>query len=290
MKILIYSFGYSWHFGGIVVLHKLAELISQLGYETYLLNGEKSKAGRAKCIEMQEAIEIANDSQTVVIYPEIVSGNPLNADKVARWILFFPGVNGGEIKYGSSEFVFTYSEHFVENTEYSNLLVVRIIETMVDDFYDLSLTRSKDAVLVKKGHFEMENRASLFLDPVIDSLYELESFDQIINNTNHISDYNLQLNQIRNFISYDNHTYHSVLASFAGCVSIVIPEIGKTSDKFFRDFPEAKIAGVHYGFEELSKGTLRKDLYKRRIDEIETENVSGTRALLDSLKAHFKLE
>ncbi|MEI7705657.1 MAG: hypothetical protein WCK73_13785 [Deltaproteobacteria bacterium] len=44
----------------------------------------------------------------VVIYPEIVSGNPLRARKVVRWVLNSPGLLGGDAFYADSEMVFAY--------------------------------------------------------------------------------------------------------------------------------------------------------------------------------------
>ena len=289
MKILIYSYGYNWRIGGFVALHKLAESISQMGYEVYLLNGEKSKAGGATCVEMQEAIEIASDPQTVVVYPEALAGNPLNSKKVARWVLFFPGFQGGDTTYESCEFVFTWSKEYVKNSIYEFAPVLNFAGILDDNFFDLNLARTKDTILIKKGIHEIEKRRSNFLEPYLENLYELEPAEDIISGATDISDFNFKLNQIRYFISYDNYTYHSVLAALAGCISIVIPEIERSSDAFFDLFPEAKLAGVSYGFEVHNRNSLNLDSYKVEKLRIESKYFEAIDKLIRTLKVHFEM-
>lgn len=46
----------------------------------------------------------------VVVYPEVVKGNPLKADCVVRWVLNFPGLLGGDKTYDKNELIFGYSK------------------------------------------------------------------------------------------------------------------------------------------------------------------------------------
>jgi hypothetical protein len=45
----------------------------------------------------------------IVVYPEVVVGNPLNAQCVVRYVLNFPGLLGGDKIYAPSELVFGFS-------------------------------------------------------------------------------------------------------------------------------------------------------------------------------------
>ncbi len=49
----------------------------------------------------------AGDS--IVLYPEVVSGNPLKAAKVVRWTLNSPGLLGGDAHYADDEMVFVFN-------------------------------------------------------------------------------------------------------------------------------------------------------------------------------------
>lgn len=48
--------------------------------------------------------------QPIVIYPEVVAGNPLEADCVVRWLLNFPGLLGGNNSYPASEMLIGFSK------------------------------------------------------------------------------------------------------------------------------------------------------------------------------------
>jgi glycosyltransferase involved in cell wall biosynthesis len=47
----------------------------------------------------------------IVIYPEVVWGNPYQATRVARYLLNFPGLLGGPVNYQNTDFIFSYDKH-----------------------------------------------------------------------------------------------------------------------------------------------------------------------------------
>ena len=51
----------------------------------------------------------------IAIYPEIVSGNPLGASKVVRWVLNKPGLLAGDTVYAPDEMVFVYDPQRLED-------------------------------------------------------------------------------------------------------------------------------------------------------------------------------
>jgi hypothetical protein len=140
---------------------------------------------------------------------------------------------------------------------------------------------------VKKGSNDFEKRAKLFLEPFMGRLPKIESADEIIANSPNVSNYNRKLNSSRYFISFDHHSYHSVLASLAGCISVVIPEIEKSEDAFFKGFPEAKIAGVNYGIKENEVDPSNQNLFRLEKNKIETTNVQNVVDLVNLLKKYF---
>jgi hypothetical protein len=50
----------------------------------------------------------------IVVYPEVVAGNPLNAFSVVRYVLNFPGLLGGDKVYDPAELAFGYSKTLAE--------------------------------------------------------------------------------------------------------------------------------------------------------------------------------
>jgi len=288
LKFLLYSYKYDWRVGGIVVLNKLADVLADIGFETYIIGEDNEINGKAVRVSKVQAIEIVKDESVIVIYPEVIRGNPLNAAKVARWILYFPGIHGGDETYDTSEFIFSYNSKFVSGTQYEKVPVVRIIETMVDHFNDLGMSRSKDAILIKKGAHEIGQRMSLYLQPVMPSLKNIMNADSLIENTDNVSDFNKRLNEFRYFISYDNYSYHSVLAALAGCISVVIPQIGKSKEDFFSEYSERRF-GISYGFENAKVDPSEIEMLRDELLRVESNNVISANDLVNSLRSHFKL-
>lgn len=50
----------------------------------------------------------------IVVYPETITGNPLKASVVARYVLNFPGLLGGDKVYPPEELVFAYSKKLAD--------------------------------------------------------------------------------------------------------------------------------------------------------------------------------
>lgn len=46
----------------------------------------------------------------IIVYPEVISGNPLEAECVVRWVLNFPGLLGGDADYPDTEMVIAFSK------------------------------------------------------------------------------------------------------------------------------------------------------------------------------------
>lgn len=128
---------------GVRGLYKLAESLSRRGQTVRLWSwGETRQPG----FEYLEELSPVNQDEDVVVYPEIVSGNPLQVRNVARWVLFFPGRLGGEKVYHPSEKIFTWSGLY-----YPGAPDLRPDVVDHDLFYDAGLAKTQDCVFVHKG-------------------------------------------------------------------------------------------------------------------------------------------
>ena len=64
------------------------------------------------------------DEETIVIYPDAVHGNPLNAIKVARYMMAKEYIlNGNPIAFGEDDFIFSYSNAVNSNVAQYNILL-----------------------------------------------------------------------------------------------------------------------------------------------------------------------
>ena len=122
----------------------------------------------------------------------------------------------------------------------------------------------------------------------MDSSFEVVSVDEMINTSKSVFDFNLKLNQIRYFISYDHHTYHNTLAALAGCISIVVPSKEKSEDDFFSESPGRRFY-ISYGFQDSYQSQTDQRLLRAELNKIDFSNVINAEKLVKSLQSHFKL-
>ena len=87
--------------GGVVVLHRLCHKLRQLGVDAAV-----------GTIDLNPLWDTPHRPDplpgSIVVYPEINAGNPLGAECVVRYVLYFPGALGGDVTYDASELVVTY--------------------------------------------------------------------------------------------------------------------------------------------------------------------------------------
>lgn len=261
--------------GGAVVLHTLCYLLNQLGQEAsiyyleqnpvrwkkrcpmflwqvlftcydILMSKRVQRDGEEKHLHDPKFIGYVNESirgchayrlpfvgkKTIVIYPEVVYGNPLHAHRVIRYLLYFNQYD--DDAFGKNDVFYAYRNIF--NDSHFNPQGRRLSLS----HYDLNLykrtnygERKGTCYILRKG----KNRNDLpdyFDGIVIDDLPEVEKVEIF--------------NRCERCVSYDTQTSYTSIAAICGCLSIIVPEKGKTWKDYLRE--EDKIPGVAYGFSE----------------------------------------
>ena len=180
------------------------------------------------------------DSNTVVIYPEIVFGNPLKAKKVARWLLFhnklYKQVDGKTIGYDKNDLFFCYRKVFNDEKLNSENRELNL------SYFDLDLykrinygERSGNCYILRKGAWRTD-LPTQFDGPIIDNLSEDKKVETF--------------NKCKYCISYDTQTSYSMIAALCGCISIVVPEEGKTWRDYRSEEEHNSCNCIAYGFDE----------------------------------------
>ncbi|NTW17510.1 MAG: hypothetical protein HGA41_08660, partial [Syntrophaceae bacterium] len=106
MRYIITSPPYRHNCAGIVVLYELQKWLIRFNQDAMIMN-----------FNAPYPIE----EEDIVVYPEIVPGNPLNAKKVVRYILNVPGKLGGDKEYDKNEILVAHSEALAQ---YSNGVIL----------------------------------------------------------------------------------------------------------------------------------------------------------------------
>ena len=113
MKFTVYAPSYNERSGGAWVLHFLCHSLNQIGYESNIYIYEDSKLVNPLFNTPQGLIQ-----DSIVIYPEIIVDNPLQADKVVRYMLNKEGaLQGRMIDWGENDYPLTFSKAFKDNCD-----------------------------------------------------------------------------------------------------------------------------------------------------------------------------
>jgi hypothetical protein len=303
---VIFAPSYSENNGGSVTLHHLCELINSNGYDCYLYPGfdniELNILNYKKVLlnflfkTIREPFRVFKTSKRfktpvikefpgqfkiddlVVIYPEIVFGNPLSAKNVVRWFLHNPGFFSGKIYYGNYEIYFKYSNSY-KSINYLNSITSNnnlYIFTYPKNYYNdnaLSANKSGVCYCIRKGKlssipFNLQN--AILIDGLkhsqISSIFKKSKY----------------------FISFDPHTAFSRFAAICGCISIVVPIDGIVEDTWQPD--PKKRYGISYGFsnENLQKAIDSVVDLKKEIILEEHNSYYNVRKFVEEVQYFFE--
>src|SRR3954469_3045856 len=101
---LVWAPPYTHRSSGVRALYRLCHHLNNGGYPSAIMSERVAN----DLPDWSTPFHFGPVGDSIVIYPEIVSGNPLQARKVVRWALNNPGLLGGDSSYPDEEMVFVY--------------------------------------------------------------------------------------------------------------------------------------------------------------------------------------
>lgn len=302
-KFIVFSPSYNSDVGGVVCLHKLVHVLNELGCDAYLYpyfeNREINRKNflkpilgtlksffrfnflyklnptfNAKLYNLSESEAMSDE--WIVIYPETVFGNPLNAKNVVRWLLHFPGFHSSKVYYGVKEFYIRFNSVIKEFNFHGSFLSNNFLPLIHYplELYNQSEKKSERkgvAYCIRKGYGKIVNQN--VNDILIDGKSHAE-ISQIFRN-------------VEVFISYDPYTAYSRLAAISGCDSIVIPDFGVSKEDWYPD-PSDRY-GIAYGKENIKEA---RDTRFNLIEKIHREHQLGfeiVKCFADEANSYFDL-
>jgi hypothetical protein len=247
--------------GGIVALYKLCHDLRLFGQEAYISHGPGNSSLNTP--QFSPSIEEL-ERDFIVIYPEVVLGNPLNCPRVVRWILNTPGAFGDTDYYKhehKTDLVFLFSHHFLYSGIGKNKGILATTYTDFSIFKNYGLERSGSCYLVRKGVIReiIHDNDSL----MIDNCSSWKAIAQIFNRKELL-------------YCYDISTYWCTLAALCGCVALVIPDGLTNSKEWHKSIPYFDY-GVAYGVDELSHARNTLDMVSDHIQNIEKKKLDSVR-------------
>ena len=290
-------------YGGAIVLHALNECLNNLGYDSKIFYTDIYDIGNKGIIsELKFLLRYMKycvkdffverkkkyykpfhkinrkyfpfvGKNTLVVYPEKVYGNPLHAKNIVRWFLYYYKYSEDKNAYGKNDLFICYREQFNDWKLNPNGYKLQT------SYFDLNLYRRTNygnregkCYIIRKG----KNRKDLpqkFDGIVIDNLSEQMKVEIF--------------NKCEICISYDTQTAYSAIAALCGCLSVVMPENGKSRKDYLSN--GEKEYGVAYGFsdEEIKYAKRTACLIQKSYENRNSTCRKQTELFVDLCKQKF---
>lgn len=264
--------------GGRIFLHELVHALNMRGEDAKLVPMDPvikmSKRKRLKRLltggepfktnpELNTPVGTKADvgPNTVVMYPEIVLGNPLNARFVARWLLYQPGGNH-PYEFTENEMYFRVDE-FADDPELTggapDLFMWKVNRTYRNENRP---DRKGACFMVRKGTHVPRH-------PITEDAIKVDGLTH--------EELNEIFNQCDTFYSYDDATMYSQYAAVAGCLSVVLPSGDASRDAMLENHMMGRY-GIAYGLEPEKLEHARATQHKV-IDLLNEREAAGQRTV-----------
>lgn len=296
LKFIFYTPHYDDNSGGLIAIYKLAHMLNENSHtakiwhwtrlhknEIRMINGKVSKEfaipSKVSHIDVDCPYPIieANEKDiqdSIVVYPEIIEGNPLGAKNVVRWLLNKPGAITGSTSYGFGDLIFYYAEHFLPNG------------LIADESFRLKITDMKKHIY--KDNHEGERKGIYYMvrkGRDVPLTYHPDNAVQVDGKSH------AELAKIfasaQMFISYDLHTAYSLFASLCGCDSVVVPRPGMSKEQWKVGKDESDLDGIAYGYEDIERARQTRPAMIARLQQAEVINLDEMNNFLNTCKQYF---
>ena len=281
MKFIVAAPKFNDASGGVIVLHHLANRLAELGFESVIASSDTFPENKAKLVQWEfgeENYTIA-DKDSMVIYPEVISDNPLNAWHVTRWILYKEGGLAQPINYGANDLVYQFGAfHRPLNRQADGMLTITFWDHQF--LVNQKLKRTGVGFIVRKGAHKKPHSIlhrkhpprSIFLDGECKK---------------GVAHMHRVFNRLKVLISYDSETGWALQAAATGCLVVIVPTKGITKQQFWRDFPTFKF-GIAYGFFDIPRALITRKHLMAAILNDEAENEKSVRKYTVDIANYFK--
>ena len=257
MKFIIWTWGWSKHIGGVRVLHNLCHYLNEIGQEAYITTKIKNPKFNTPYHNPDSSFDKDN---TVVIYPECIDKNLLDAKHVVRWMLYNQDITAN---YGENDYIFKYFESFLtKDDKCDGILTIHDFD--LDFWKNENQDRSYNMVAVRKGHYKYHPgyhsglRNVIFYDDI-----EKEQDETIIKNL---------MNKSEIFLCFDACSFVAAQAALCGCKTIVIPDRGVSKEQWRENHTYTKY-GIAYGHEDMQYASETKDMLRPYLKELEEKKL-----------------
>ena len=261
MKFTVYAPFYTDKSGGHWVLHFLCDQLNRIGHQATISFFEGHSGVNPKF-----NTPIGHDPEAIVIYPEVITDNPLKAKKVVRYLLNKEGVMQGKmIEWGKTDFPLSYAKEYRADCDklfYSN--------TDTEIFKNLGLERTYNSFYIGKGnqfgHCEKLPGCVEITRNYPQSKHELA----------------IILNQSKIFFTYDTVSAINLDAILCGAMPFFLQK------PLFEDSEYGKYWIESLDLEEIAKTKENNKTIESIIKDNQITFPTRLAKIVDKIEAHFK--
>lgn len=273
--------------GGIVFLHKLADELVRTGERAVLwpmqwkrlswpwdpvrrmVRGHRFRMMPGTSARLATSGDLLGDA--IVVYPEIVAGNPLGAGRVVRWLMYPPSLRGTSASFGPGDLYFKASD-FSDDVALTGGAPLLHLFSVHPAYADRG---NKD----RHGTCYMRRKQAdkpILHDPDRDICLDGLDHETIATH----------FNQCERFICYDEATMYAQFAALCGCLPIVVPGFYRDRASWSADRPIATY-GVAFGLDDTEHALNTRHLLADDLHRIEQEGRATVRAFVARTKSVF---
>lgn len=213
------------------------------------------------------------NKDSIIIYPEVIFGNPFKIKSVVRYLLYHQEYSRKENSYSSSDKFIAYRMIFNDKTlNPQNIIITfNLFDSQLYRQYNFG-DRKGVCYLIYKGR-DRKDLPHVFDGKVFK---KIPSQEELVNT----------FNECKYCYSYDPQSFYNSIAAVCGCIPIVVLEPGKTPQDYLS--PGEMHYGVAYGDtpEQIEYAIQTRDKLLESLD-FETLNKENTIKLIRFLEASF---
>jgi hypothetical protein len=283
---IIYAPSYDPNNGGSIFLHELAQALRSLGEDALIwpmapiykpgLRARirtfirPSRFDRRPGDDVRLATRRDLRADSIVVYPEIVPGNPIGARNVVRWLLYPPGV--------LHPYRFEPGEMFFRASQMADL------PDVTGGAPELFLWKV-NAAYRNEGRTDRKGACFMVRKGINRPRIPETSGGEQIDGKSH-EEINEIFNRCEIFYSYDEATMYSQYAAVAGCLSVVIPGMFRSRQDWVQEHELARF-GIAYGLEDVEHARATRHLVEGLLREKEAEGRRSVERFVELTRSRF---
>lgn len=288
---------YSEVSGGVLVLHRLCDRLNTVFTDVrdvplcYLTRLDMTTNAIVLNPEYKTPVlpSWMDAKDGIVVYPEIVFGNPFNASRVINWMLYFPGLNSGPSAddYDDRNLIACYGQGVCSSFNRSRFHTVplRVSDYQFTQFLNLPVAESRE------GNINFRAKDTFFSSRS-GAIRRNDTFPRngtVMERSTGKRERLEMFARAETFYSLDAATFRNVEAAMAGATSIVFPVEGVSKDEWLRTVGEEWAYGIAYGEDDIPHAKRTQHLVMSQLSCVALKQDEGIREFVAKSCSHFRI-